>query len=260
MNDSTFGPHHIFPAILLSAALALPAWAQLRVSKIVPDTTLHDGDVNVFTYTSLGMTVVSVPKTFEYVYISEDPESVRVIGERRGYRYLVNASFFDGDRLHATHAGWLRIGGRVLAPLKRDRQLTHVVRYEAGVRKVRYTPYGEFSPPADTSALEFQTGPMIIENGRVAAKYIRESINGLGAYPRTLLATIDRRRVFLIVVRRPVALDTLAGSLLRLSLFRKGRFDVVNLDGGSSVALYSSAHPRLCYNDGARLPLLLGIR
>jgi hypothetical protein len=260
MNDSTFGPHHMFPAILLSAALVLPAWTQPRVSRILPDTTLHDGKVNVFTYTTLGMTIVSVPKTFEYVYMPEDPDSVRVVGARRGYRYLVNASFFDGDRLHATHAGWLRIGGRILAPLKKDRQLTHVVRYEAGSGKVRYIPYQEFSPSADTNALEFQTGPMIIENGRVAAKYIRESINGLGAYPRTLIATVDRRRVFLIVVRRPVALDTLAGSLLRLSLFRKGRIDVVNLDGGASVALYSSAHPGLCYNDAARLPLLLGIR
>ncbi len=260
MDDITNGAIHIFNAIVLSIASVLTAWSQPGRSPILPDTSFRDRDVKVVTYDSLGITIVSVPRTFEYRYFPENPDPLRIVGEKGGYRYLFNASYFDGDRLHATHAGWLRIGGRVLAPLKKDKQLSHVVQYDSRKKRVQYIPYGKFVPSLDTSALEFQTGPMIVEQGRVAEKYIRESINGLGAYPRTLLATLDRRSVFFIVVRRPVALDALARFLLRVKPFARGRLDVVNLDGGSSVALYSSARPGLCYNDAARLPLLIGIR
>jgi hypothetical protein len=48
--------------------------------------------------------------------------------------------------------------------------------------------------------------------------------------------------------------------LRRLSVFQNGRLDVINLDGGSSVALYLRDVPGANLNADDRLPILIGFR
>jgi hypothetical protein len=74
------------------------------------------------------------------------------------------------------------------------------------------------------------------------------------------MAVTDNFGLFLITVRSRVSLDSLANYLLSLSLFASHRLDVVNLDGGSSVALFVQNHPELNYNESSHLPMLIGVK
>jgi len=117
-----------------------------------------------------------------------------------------------------------------------------------------------FKPNNDNHSIEFQTGPLIIDSNKAALALIQHSVNGSGRYKRTLLAITDNSMLFLITVRNRVSLDSLAGYLLSLPIFASHRLDVVNLDGGSSVALFVQDHSELNYNESAHLPMLIGVK
>ncbi len=225
----------------------------------LPDTLLTDGDIQFYHFQQIDMTVCAFSSGFDFIYIGQKPGTVSQIAKQKNYRLLINASFFDGDREQATHAGWLKIFGAQLAPLKIDRQLSHVVKYQPADARFEFTDYQNFKPDTATNSIEFQTGPLIIENNLIAENYIRTSINGMGKYRRTLLGTTDDGKMYFIIVRSQIALDELAQFLLTVSAFAGKNLSVINLDGGPSVALYVKKYPQFNYNTSARLPLLLGV-
>ena len=141
-----------------------------------------------------------------------------------------------------------------------DPQLTHIVVKSKKQGAIRFVPALRYTSNEKQFALEFQTGPLVIENGRLARRLIQKSVNGPGAYRRTLLAMTDLKQVYFITVRAQVSLEALGNFLLRASVFSGKRLDVVNLDGGSSVALWAKDLPKLNFNQDARLPILLGVR
>ena len=217
---------------------------------------LHDHDVTVYQYEKLGMTILSIPSAFDFLYQPDDTATVASIAQRAGYRYVVNGSYFHGNR---THAGRLSIHGKVFSQKFTDRQLTHIVIYDTKSRTIRYSPTERRTSSPREGLIEFQTGPLVIHNGRLARKLIEGSINGRGLYRRTLFATTDLNHVFLITVRARVSLQELGEFLLKASVFSEKRLDVINLDGGSSVALYAKTFPQVNFNHDARLPILLGV-
>jgi exopolysaccharide biosynthesis protein len=123
-----------------------------------------------------------------------------------------------------------------------------------------FLPVRSFLPSKDPQVLEFQTGPLIIENSSIREDLIRSSINGSTDHRRTLLATLDHRRCFFITVTDKVMLGDLAATLLQLSIFQAGTLDVINLDGGSSVSLYVRDIPRVNCNVDDCLPILIGFQ
>jgi len=226
---------------------------------ITPDQIIKDRPHQIYIYEKYEMTIISIADMFEFIYIPSNAESVDSAAKKGNYKIMINGSFFDGTRLAAEHAGWLRLFGKIYSPIKDDRQLTHVFRFNLDEKKVNLIPYQEFRPLDDNRSIEFQTGPLVVDSNKVAQKYIAESINGLGKYTRTLLAITDRRHFHFIIIRKRLALDELGNYLTSLSIFSNKRLDVVNLDGGPSVALYVEKYPELNYNADARLPILLGV-
>lgn len=206
------------------------------------------------------MTIISIADAFDFIFIPSNAESIDSVAEKGNYKIMINGSFFGGTRLAAEHAGWLRLFGKTYSPIAADRQLSHVFRYNLDEKKSHLIPYQKFRPVNDTRAIEFQTGPLVVDSNRVAQKYIAESINGLGKYTRILLAITDRRHFHFITVRKRVALDELGNYLISLSIFSNHRLDLVNLDGGPSVALYVEKYPELNYHADVRLPILLGVK
>ncbi len=206
------------------------------------------------------MTVVEVPDTLTFLYLPRNDVPLDSIARREKFRAVINGSFFDGTRGNASHAGWLSMYGMNVTPMMDDRQLTHVVRIDGSKRRVNFLPVVSFVPSKDRHLLEFQTGPLIIENGRIREDLIRSSINGSSRHTRSLLATLNHRRCFFITVTDRVTLTDLAATLLHLSVFIRGRLDVVDLDGGSSVALYLKGAPGFNFNVRDRLPILIGFR
>jgi exopolysaccharide biosynthesis protein len=204
------------------------------------------------------MVIVGVPDTVVFCYHPRNDAPLDSIARRERLRCVINGSFFNGVRGNAGHAGWLSLYGKQVTPLMDDRQLTHVVRINGAKHATTCLPARSFSPSTDPGDVEFQTGPLVVDNGRIREDLIRSSINGSSAHTRTLLATLDHRRCFFITVSERVTLSDLAATLVRLGIFKKGRLDVVNLDGGSSVALYVRDVPYANVNVDDRLPILIG--
>jgi hypothetical protein len=225
---------------------------------ILSDSTVRSSDVVVSIWKHPHVTVVEVPDTLVFCYLPRNEAPLDSIARREKLRCVINGSFFEGARGNASHAGWLWLYGLEITPVMDDRQLTHVVRNNSTHRTIEFLPARSFEASNDPRVIEFQTGPLIIENGRIREDLIRASINGSSKHTRTLLATLDHRRCFFITVTDRVTLAELADTLLRLTVLRGGRLDVVNLDGGSSVALYLRDIPGLNSNADDRLPIVIG--
>ena len=249
----------MLPFILLSALTlrALPA-AVPADSALIPDTTLMAGDAPVYCWDSPRLIVIGVPDTLRFIYDGRNRATVDSVARKEALRCLVNGSFFDGARGDAVHAGWLSLYGHTATPLKTDPELTHVVRMDGPGRSIGFIPAGSFAPDENPALVEFQAGPLIIDRGHVREDLIRASLNGPGRHARTLLASCDGRKLYLISAPEPVTLGEIAARLVRLSVFRGGILDVINLDGGSSVALFVRGFPQLQVNVDDRLPVLLG--
>jgi len=61
--------------------------------------------------------------------------------------------------------------GKTYSPIKDDRQLTHVFRYNLDEKKVDLIPYQRFRPLDDNRSIEFQTDPLVVDSNNLAQKY-----------------------------------------------------------------------------------------
>ncbi len=214
----------------------------------------------VITADEFGLVVIPFTKPFEYLYLPTEAPTVRQVGELYNYRFMINGSYFDGQRTNAIHAGLLNIFGNLHTPLKEDHQLTHVAVLDTTEHTLSCYKYEYYTSGTSDEVIEFQTGPLVIERSRLARKFINASINGESNHTRTLLGYTDDHTFYLIIVTKPVMLEPLGKYLLRMPVFQYKNLTVVNLDGGSSVALYSRDYPDLNFNTDDHLPLLLGIK
>lgn len=224
------------------------------------DETIIDGNITIYKYTKeVVLTIISIPDTVYYLYMPMLPSSVESIGKESNWRYLINATYFSGPRSNAKHVGWLRINGHIYEPISDDKQLTHVARIDRHTGDISFTYYKDFIAEYNEDFLEFQTGPLVVENNKVAEDYIRSSINGLRTAERTLLASTDNKHLYFIICKSYKDLISIGSYLIKLSPFARKRLNVINLDGGPSTALYSNNYSKLNYNSAASLPFLLGI-
>lgn len=249
-----------FFGLTLSCAFSQSQQPDADFQVLFPDSLVQNRGVMVATWNHPQLMVVEVPDTIIIYYLPQNEASIDSIARKNNLRCIINGSFFKGVRGNATHAGWLSLYGERIEPLMDDRQLTHIVRSNGAHRTIDFLPVRTFVPSEDPQTIEFQTGPLVIANGAIQQDLIRSSINGPTPHTRSLLATLDQRRCFFITVTDRVTLADLAARLLRLSVFQQGKLDVVNLDGGSSVALYLRDTPDHNYNADDRLPILIGFR
>ncbi|NET59950.1 MAG: phosphodiester glycosidase family protein [Symploca sp. SIO2E6] len=224
---------------------------------IYPDSQLQDGEIMVYQFDNYDLTIVSFVGNFDFIYQPSQALSLKTLATESNYRYLINGSFFEASQ---EHAGWLSVLGQEKTPLKEDPQLSHIVQYNLNTGGLNFVEAQLFQPSTQETNIEFQSGPLIIDNNQVTTKYIEQSLNGLLPFRRTLLAyTEEDQRKYFMITENKVKLDDLAEYLLTLSVFAGKTLQVMNLDGGTSVALYSQTHPELNFNEAAILPILLGI-
>ncbi|MBW4488787.1 MAG: phosphodiester glycosidase family protein [Trichocoleus desertorum ATA4-8-CV12] len=236
------------------------ACQETKPANVRADQHFKTEAIEVYEFNQYGMTIAQLSGGFDLIYIPEKADVVKTLAEKQNYQYVINGSFFDGTYAKAKHAGWLWILGQNYASIKQDPQLTHVAVYNTKTQQLQFVDYQNFTPSRSNGVTEFQSGPIVVENNQVAKNYIANSLNGSAPYTRSLLATTDDKTKYFITVRKPVRLDDLANYLLSLQIFVGKRLNVLNLDGGPSVALYSKELSNLRYNDTAQLPILLGIR
>ena len=226
---------------------------------IEPTLTIVDDEVHAYRFDLYDVSIIAFQNNFEIVYEPSQTLSISQLGQRFNYRYLVNGSFFEWS---GEHAGWLSISGSHLTPLKRDRQLTHMAILNTTTRELTFKSAGVWKPTMSHEAnIEFQTGPLVVQDNVLDLTSIRQSINGLRSHARTLLAfTEEDSMKYFVTVRKPARLDELGEYLLKISIFAGKCLSAVNLDGGPSVALAAQAHPELNHNENAILPILFALR
>ncbi|MDP4176202.1 MAG: phosphodiester glycosidase family protein [Bacteroidota bacterium] len=231
-----------------------------QVQGITPDEKITDGNITVYSYQKEHrLEIVSIPDSIHFVYSPKNNKTFLQIAKDMNFRYMVNATYYSGYSRDASHVGWLWIYGTLYENVAEDKQLTHIVSINRLSKKISYTYYKDFKSELDKDCLEFQTGPLIVENNKLAENYINSSINGLRKAPRTMLASLDNKQMFFIISESSMDLITLGNYIMKLSVFYGKRLDVVNLDGGPSTALYSKNYSKLNYNEDAVLPFHLGI-
>ncbi len=232
-----------------------------------PTETIRDGRMIIHQYPDHQVTLIAVPDTLHFIYFPANTRTVQETAEAEGWNYLVNAFYFSGQRdllkgyyTGIQHVGLLSIFGDSIAPIAEDKQLTHIIRYDRSQNRIDFYPYRDYQPQSGPDILEIQTGPLVIRDSRLDTASIDASINGGRKAERTLVASIDHRDKFLVIVREKMNLTELGEYLLSLDLFRGKALDVIYLDGGSSTALYSRNHPELNFNLKSHLPFFLGVK
>ncbi len=232
-----------------------------KMTKLIfPTTSKEHNGVRISVFAEAKITLVSFRKPFDFIFIPKDAPPIAQFGEKSEYNFLMNGSFFDGTRLDAQHAGWLKIFGKEIAPLKQDAQLSHVVVYSPRSGKMKFIEFEQFVPDANSETIEFQAGPVIISENRIADSFIKNSINGMREHIRTLIGYSNDRMTHFIIVRQKMTLPSVAERLLQLSLFKDKSISVINLDGEPSTALWIRPFPELNYGEQERLPILFGVK
>jgi hypothetical protein len=239
--------------ILLLLSLAFPSRPPLPA-------VIEDGTCKVYRFEKDHLQILAFRGPFLFIYHPSHPLTVRETALGLDVRYVINGSFFENDRENAAHAGWLSLQGLKHADIKAEAQLSHVVRVDPGSGRMTFIDYRKFTPDSSDRYIEFQTGPLVLEENRIAETEIRASINGLREHTRSLLAFDDVGTHYFITVHESLRLDELAARLTALPLFVGRKLSAVNLDGGPSVAFFSRNHPELNYNAEDHLPILLALK
>ena len=208
-----------------------------------------------FSFPEVGGEVVRFSAPFSFYFFSKNPPSLEKIGEK--HALVMNASFFGGDRQNAIHAGFLKKNGRQISPVWDDPQLTHIFHYNPKNLTAKISPVESFQSDKNFP-LEFQTGPLVLNRGKLDEISIQKSKNGRGKYRRTLLGFDDEKNFFFIIVKKPVALDDLGKFFSTKKVFQNAT--IINLDGGPSTAIFSRDFPEINFRERQKMPFVLAVK
>jgi exopolysaccharide biosynthesis protein len=216
------------------AAAWLAAWAIHAVAAPLPPVT----------YQALS-SPVTPPVALHVVRIDRSRTALRVIDlapgatvaegvRERGALAGVNGGYFQPDR---TPLGLMIADGKTIHPLEQSKILTGVL---------AITPHGssllrnaEFRP-GHSLREALQAGPFLVDHGQAVG-----GLNGVRRAERTVLLA-DRRGVAALLTTGPVTLAELASLLAEPGLVGGLEIDrALNLDGGSSTALWVKGEPPL---------------
>jgi uncharacterized protein YigE (DUF2233 family) len=179
------------------------------------------------------------------------------------FALFVNGSYHDGDYANARLEGLFVVNGKSYAPLKPlDPQLSHVMSLsDTG----RITSISLADGDANSSerwklGTHIQSGPLIIDAGRVATNYIDASINGKDRYKRTAIGMTADGATVIVISRTPRSLQALAAAVLNINRLRDRGLTLLNFDGGPSTSLHATEQRKLSYQADKLTPVLFAIR
>ncbi len=216
-----------------------------------------NSNVNNFEYNvnnNLHYVLLNNENFAHYILKEQNFGTISEFAEQNNLLFAINTSYFLSDY---THAGLLVENGELLSRYaKGDRQLTHIVKIESG--RISFLSPEEFEQVTDFgNSSYFQVGPLFISNSEISSDLISNSLNGNGQYLRTFVCIFENKAV-IGVNTNSISLINLAESLK--NVFNKPDLSCMNLDGGSSSALYSKHNSELNFGISKRIPYLLGYK
>ena len=166
---------------------------------------------------------------------SEDFISTKELTKNFESSVTINAGYFLED---FGHAGLLVVDDKIISKYaENDKQLTNLVEYFEGSLKIdNFENYKISSIKKDFA---FQSGPLIIEKNKIRNDLIESSINGNTRHRRSVIGVTEKGDLFVLATKIPFELVKLAEYIAKIDDLKDDVITVINLDGGSSVSLYS---------------------
>lgn len=191
------------------------------------------------------------------VYDQNQSKTVRDIGIENNFKILINGGFFNEQNIYA---GALEINGEVITqPAPLDTQLSHIVRYNSLSRSFEFIETIDYQRDVSSDIL-FQTGPLFLLNNEIQTKFIDASINGNGEYIRSFVGQIETGEFVAGITTKRITLKELSTKMLELPIFKDKSLTLINLDGGSSSALFLGEGNAQNYGQFKILPVLIGFK
>ncbi len=204
----------------------------------------------------LEMTIAPCGSSFDILYHPKPKLSLKEVAEKNGYRYIINGSYYNRVRGNCIPAGWFNYNGKILGKFSRGKVFTHVVQYNLASKEFQFIPQKFFNHKKRYGVIEFQTGPLIISNGKVVKSSAMNTRIHNGQYTRTFLAVRDKVKAYFITVRTPVSLDDAAEALMKTELVKKGNVSIICIESGEAVAFYAADKSEYNFNHEDVLPIL----
>lgn len=200
------------------------------------------------------ITLFLVPRMSSFnMYYLENRELIS-LSQFETFDIIVNGGYFTTD---LRHAGLYVSDGQQKVPLApRDKQLNGVVRFsiDRGLEIIHKQNY-----QLDNSAIfEFQTGPFMVEKNIISQESINKSLNGMTKHTRTFLGYSNDYVLIIGISAQPVTLLELSETILE-SVNLPG-LNLINLDGGSSTAIYLRQQNDRSFRSFKQLPFLIGVK
>lgn len=202
---------------------SVPGGAQVR------EWTLRKGDQS-----AILTAVVFSERDYRVAVLDNPSQTGRLAGAvlQAGAAAGINGGYFHKD---GTPLGLAVSGGKTVHAFEKAKLLSGVLAQRG--KKLQLVRSGAFSPGADVAAA-LQAGPWLVES--------RQPVSGLNAARlarRTVVAT-DGQGNWALVSLSPLTLAGTAEVLCAAPLFEKAPVkDALNLDGGSSTALWAGTEP-----------------
>ena len=214
---------------------------------------IDESSFTLITNEDLGVRLTVSKLTPTMIYNPNQTSTVKEVGINSKFDIMTNGGFFLEDN---QYAGALVIDSKIISqPAPLDKQLSHVVTYDPTSNSYEFIPTTKFNINLGYD-LAFQTGPlMILDNVRQDA-YISNSVNGSGEYLRTFFGVTTEGEVISGISTKKITLELLSDYLLET--FKEKQITVINLDGGSSTALFLGESNAKNYGQFKILPVLLG--
>ncbi len=168
---------------------------------------------------------------------------------------IINAGYFLPDK---SHAGFLFINGEEKVPLSfSDNQVTHIVEISDSIYFL--TKDEILNNKAKNASTYFQTGPLIIRDNEIQHTLIENSVNGNSDHRRSVLGVTSEGSVFFLATSKTYSLKELSEIILTIPSLSNKTISAINLDGGSSVSLYSNENKEFRIGAAKKLPFLISI-
>ncbi len=179
------------------------------------------------------------------------------------YSAAINASYFgwhdDGSYFPA---GVWYDNGFLVSPQsipQKDINLQVLGYYNSGVLQFFDNNTIDLSTISQTTpGMYFNAGPWLVKDGSINPDIVKSRSHRQSKTYRTAILRKNDGQIYFLIATAKIDLPQFIVFTYQSNLIKKGeKFDLVNLDGGSSTSLRS---PKLKYNATKRLPLFIGIK
>ena len=216
-----------------------------------------------------GVTWTHAAQGFDILYNPYSTPTFGSLDPNQTYRALLNGTYFARTEWGNYNAGLLWINGQRQTPfVNDDPQITHILCLDASWKislweNSAYTSEDMLQP----CALAFQAGPLIYEDqDGIIQENLAQKLYIGSAHARTVMVIFTlhdgTQDVWFLTFYAKVTLSEVRDIVLSETRFygEYNDIQILNLDGGSSVAYTSRAFPQLDFWKGKTLPIVIGIK